>query len=336
MTRLSRNLQITAVVDAISIGLLVLLPKEAHGARLLGFSWTRLGIIVILILLLGFLVWSIRALQNNLDREQNVQQKLHDLMGKSWAGKVIQFFSALVVVLIINFSIGNIFLSNPQFRGIFLRLIPVFLVLFCIVVQILLFEPLRSAAGKWSWILVQSIICTVGGILVQKFLLSRLNHPYKISFLYFFGVWLALFFISVVLISLLSSLPKAERSIWRMVLVLAGVLFIFQWYFTPNREWSTNLALSLYGVMLVLGAVIITRLAYVLCAFLLARYQRKLRPFLLVGMGGIMLILAVLYYNGASLHAQMVNTDLTESDQNAYLTFAKDARSMGFEYAGDF
>ena len=126
MMRLSRNLQITAVVDAIGILMLVLIPSDNQGTRLLGFSLIRLTMLSILGVFLCFLVWSLKKLHNNFEREQSVQQYLHTLLQKPWIGKFIQLIAALMTILVIFFSFGNVIFTNFQFRGIFLRLYPSF------------------------------------------------------------------------------------------------------------------------------------------------------------------------------------------------------------------
>jgi hypothetical protein len=48
-----------------------------------------------------------------------------------------------------------------------------------------------------------------------------------------------------------------------------------------------------------------------------------------------LVILAIIYYQGATNHADQVNIDLTISDQSAYMRFIKEARRLDFNYTGD-
>jgi MFS family permease len=48
-----------------------------------------------------------------------------------------------------------------------------------------------------------------------------------------------------------------------------------------------------------------------------------------------LVILAIIYYQGATKHADQVNIDSTVSDQSAYMRFIKEARRLDFNYTGD-
>jgi len=48
-----------------------------------------------------------------------------------------------------------------------------------------------------------------------------------------------------------------------------------------------------------------------------------------------LVILAIIYYQGATKHADQVNIDSTVSDQSAYMRFIKEARHLDFNYTGD-
>jgi hypothetical protein len=336
LNRLSRNLQITAMVDAISISMLFLIPSGNQGIRFSGFSTVRLSLLSLLGVLLGFLVWSLKKLHNNVDLEQSLEQYLHRHLQKTWIGKSIQFVAALVIILVIFFTIGNFIFANFQFRGIFLRLIPAFLLIMCIAIQILAFENLGRSGGRWAGILSYAILCTSGGVILQQVLLKFVGQPYRISFLLFLLNWLATFVVSVVLISFLSYLPKTERAVWLLVLVLAAVLFFFQWVSSSNRSWPTKLSLSYYGNLLVMGVVILTKIATDLYTALVSRHPQKSKSYLWGGLGIILIMLAILYYTGASAHGRIINTDLSERDQNAYINFAKNAKLSNFTYPGDF
>ena len=148
--------------------------------------------------------------------------------------------------------------------------------------------------------------------------------------------WSVTFLFSIVLVSIFLSLPKPERAVWGMVLILAGVLFVLQWYLMRSKDRSIKLDLTLYVNLLVMGAVILTKITCDLVNYLADRYKQKSRVYLLGGLGMITILLAVFYVNGALAHPRTINTDMIQSDQSAYMDAAIEARQTGFHYAGDF
>jgi hypothetical protein len=197
-------------------------------------------------------------------------------------------------------------------------------------------QPLRVSNNRWPGILLRAAFCSVIGIALQQFLLAQLNQPIHASAASFVGNWIITFLVSILFVSVLTGLTKSERVLWMATLSLVGVIFALQWFSLSYQSEIVKPFLAWYGHLMIMSAVILTKVIYHLCNRLVRWNEVAAKKILIGGLGVALLTSAVLFYHSALAHAQLINTDISSWDQSAFIDFAKNAWHSHFTYIGDY
>jgi hypothetical protein len=197
-------------------------------------------------------------------------------------------------------------------------------------------QPLRDSIKRWPGIILRAVFCSVIGIALQHFLLAQLNRPITASAASFVVNWILTFLVSILFVTVLTGLKKSERVLWMATGTLVGVIFALQWLSLSYQSEIVKPFLAWYGHLMIMSAVILTKMIYNLCNRMVNWNEGATKKILIGGLGVALLISAILFYQSALAHAQLINTDISSWDQSAFISFAKNAWLSRFTYIGDY
>jgi len=332
---ISKNLKYAAGVGVISLAMLASIPGDPKNALLLGFSLSRLAMLVGLLGITVLLVTTHLQLKHQPDKEQSLLIKLQKLTNNERAQEAILFLAATFLLAGFYLLIELALTTDAQVQGILLRLAPGIFFIMGISALTLAFQPFSPARRRWNIILLGALLLAVLGRLGQEALLSRLERSLPSdadlvtisqalnAYLGFLLVWMS------------SRLSARERSTWIALAGLTVVLFLLQWEIYPRNYWRTQRNLALFAPAIIIAFSLLTRVVFVLWHRLETGGNRTLRRVVEIVALVSLILLAIPYYQAATQHSQVLNYSPEFIDQQEYLDFAKNARLLNFRYTGD-
>jgi hypothetical protein len=253
------------------------------------------------------------------------------LIEQNWVYETL-FVLSVSAIVFVTIPLWNIIIwGDARYQSILFRFSPiVFLVgsLSLIVIRTKYFIADRK---KWVKLVLIASFFFGAGVLLQSILMNQLEQPIPILLRYQFA------YVVICLIFSITFIHQDKYDSYLLILleVLVVVLFVFQWWVFPHKMRRLLPTVLLYAPIIIVSLPLI--------ALLLINFWKWLRVknsdrVIWVGQGLLiasLVILAIIYYQGATNHADQVNIDLTISDQSAYMRFIKEARRLDFNYTGD-
>jgi len=183
----------------------------------------------------------------------------------------------------------------------------------------------------WVKLVLISSLCFGAGVLFQSILMNKLEQPLPVSIRTQFVYAVVCLIFSITLIRQ----KKYESNLLLLLVALVVVLFVVQWLVFPHKLRRMLPGILQYSPIIIVSLPLI--------ALFLMSFWKWLRVkthdnVIWVVHGLLILslvILAIIYYQGATKYAREVNIDSTASDQSAYMFIIKEAKRLDFEYTGD-
>ena len=331
----TKALRYAAIAAWICLTLLLLLPREANGAWLLGFSMARLLMLATFMAAAVMLTITILYLKRHPAFEQSIAQVLELRFQAIWLRTVVSFAAALALLLGVYFCSLLIFTGDSQLKQILLRLLP--FVLFGMVTAWLLLNLniLHRERGWWLAALALAVGAVAAGWLMQTALLAGLTHQYRRMPALVHAVLVASGILALIYFRYLASRPRGQCAVWSWFLALIWFLFILQWIVMPNKYWPSLPWLAMVSPLLIFLTAWFTLLCFLIWDHLDLARQKLVQRTLWVAAALGVVGLVFLYWQAATVHARILNSQPIFTDQYEYLTFIKDVRASHFTTTGD-
>lgn len=332
---ISKSIRATTVLCALSLIILLLIPRDPKNIRFLGFSTSRLimisGFISIMILLIAVLY----IFNRNPEYEIKLSQRIQNISLRTWARELVLFIAALIILIGLFFLIEFIITSDVQRKQILLRLTPFMFFVMGVSWQILSYGSFKDYRKKWLIVIcLTALATTIGGIL-QVILLGQLDRPYSLDADVIKLSQLCTALISFIFFSKLLGEKKMDRAVWILLLTLISILFILQWNFHPQKYWRSKHYFALLIPITIFSIAFLTMIVFDLWGRLHIDMQRKFKVTAQIGVVFVIVLLSLLYYDASTQHSKILNYATNFTDQAEYLLFAKNARLLNFNYTGD-
>jgi hypothetical protein len=327
----SQCLKYSAVFDSISLIFLLLIPRDPKNALFLGFSTSRLIMLVGFFLGLLVLVTAVLWLKGHPDVDQRLAEALQQVAGHGWLRELVLSLAALVILAgPIHLSV-YLFTTDLFIKSNLLRLLPITLFVSGTSWEVLHLDAFRESGKRWVTVIGLTALGTAAGWLFQRFLLGLVLRPTTVdpSFITAsqVGLGLTVFFWAVHFLNH----PRKERPTLVLLLLLVALLALIQWEMYPHKYWRALRLIALFTPLSIFAITIIAQLILSLWD----RLRQKQRIFVQIGVVVALLILVVPYYIVTTIHSRTLNFPPVVSDQTEYVKFAKTARMLNFLYTGD-
>lgn len=332
---ISKSIRATSIFCALSLFILLLIPRDPKNIRFLGFSTSRLIMISGFLLIMILLIAALCIFKRKPEYEIKLSLRIQNLSLRTWTRELILFVVALIILIGLFFFIEFIITSDEQWKQIFLRLTPIMFFVMGVSWQILSYGSFKDSRKKWLIVICFTALATTIGGVLQVALLDQLDRPYSLDADVIKLSQLCIALISFFFFSKLLGEKRKDRAVWILLLILISILFILQWNFHPQKYWRSKHYFALLTPIAIFSIAYLTMVVFDLWARLRIDIQRKFKLAAQIGVVFIFVLLSLLYYDASTQHSKTLNYATNFTDQAEYLLFAKNARLLNFKYTGD-
>jgi len=320
---------LTTLEGVASLFFLLIQPKSASNAWLLGYSPHRVAMILGLLFVNLVLIW----LTVGLFLKPAWEPKFHTLL------KYLLARDRLMNLVIIALSAGLIvavfllvlwrFTTDTYYQAYLLRFGPILIFGTLVIVQLLvtiLSQVSTRTRSAWLWSLLFAGMLT----LLEEWMLFSFHQLNEIALI--FTILITILY-SQVLFQRSFRMPRKSQLGWIIAVIMVGTFLCMQLFFIPKKYLLYSPNFFIFTPMILLGLLVITQLIEKILSSISGKIWGRTLIYLVILAGFI--YLGNFYQLAGRAHSEQVNTTYAPyDDEGSYLYFAIKARLSNFRFTG--
>lgn len=333
MSRISKYLFLLSLIFLISLSIFIvnLYQRDSFSILNANLLSLRFSMFMGLIFMTGLSFVVALVLWKKQSWGVHFQEIFDQFMEWNWVHDSIFVISASIIVILSTFLWDIVFLEVDRYLLILNRFSPLIFIFASLSLMVIRSKYFVVDRDKWFRLVISSTLFLVIGIFLQSILVNQLELSPPISIQYQF----VYAFVCIIFSIILFRQQKYESYLLLLLVAFMVVLFVVQWMLMPHKWRRLLPAMVVYAPIIIISFPLIA----MFITELWKRVESNSRDVVKWGLQGLLIlsliVLAFIYYQSASRHSREVNTDLTVSDQSAYLKFVQETRRFNFNYTGD-
>jgi hypothetical protein len=322
-------------MTAIGLALILIIPRDPKNTAFLGLSPVRLAMLAVMAATLALFVGLFSLFQSRPALSRQASQRLAVFLAPVWRRHLILLLAGMSLLAGPYLAAQIALTTDDQVKQVLLRLLPFALLTAGAGWEALRSDYLGEERRRWQMGLLAGAAYLVLTVLAQAWLLTWVERRVPVDAAVITASRLVAALLALLYFGRLLAASPVERRTWLLVLLLVAILYGLQWAVWPHKYWPAQSMFAMWAPALILGLACLAALLMDAWRLLPASAQPRILTALKIGAALALLLLVIPYVQADIQHAIKLNYAPIFTDQDAYLTFARNARLANFNYTGD-